>query len=67
MSIAIPPLPNTPSWRGAKLSTGTTLPLLYILPFTFTVRIAVSSIQSLTIVWLSTHLLIPVSALYNLM
>jgi hypothetical protein len=27
MSGAIPPLPNTPSWRGALLSTGTTLPL----------------------------------------
>jgi hypothetical protein len=29
----IPPLPNTPSWRGAQLkkSTGTALPL----PFTF--------------------------------
>jgi len=29
MSGAIPPLPNTPSWYGAKLrkSTGATLPL----------------------------------------
>jgi hypothetical protein len=28
MCGAIPPLPNTPSWRGAQLkSTGTTLPL----------------------------------------
>jgi hypothetical protein len=29
MSAAIPPLSNTPSWRGAQLkrSTGTTLPL----------------------------------------
>jgi len=27
MSGAIPPLPNTPSWRGAKFSTGITLPL----------------------------------------
>jgi hypothetical protein len=28
MRGAIPPLPNTPSWRGAQLkSTGTTLPL----------------------------------------
>jgi hypothetical protein len=30
MSGAIPPLPNTPSWRGAQLkkkSTGTNLPL----------------------------------------
>jgi len=26
MSGAIPPLPNTPSWRGARLSAGTTLP-----------------------------------------
>jgi len=28
MRGAIPPLPNTPSWRGAQLkkSTGTTLP-----------------------------------------
>jgi hypothetical protein len=30
MRGAIPPLPNTPSWRGASLSTGTTLPLLYL-------------------------------------
>jgi len=30
MSGAIPPLPNTPSWRGAWLySTGTALPLPY--------------------------------------
>jgi hypothetical protein len=28
MRGAIPPLPNTSSWRGAWLSTGTTLPLL---------------------------------------
>jgi hypothetical protein len=28
MSGAIPPLPNTPSWHGAYLSTGTTLPFL---------------------------------------
>jgi hypothetical protein len=27
MRGAIPPLPNTPSWHGAYLSTGTTLPL----------------------------------------
>jgi hypothetical protein len=27
MRGAISPLPNTPSWRGASLSTGTTLPL----------------------------------------
>jgi len=27
MRGAIPPLPNTSSWRGAQLSTGTTLPL----------------------------------------
>jgi hypothetical protein len=27
MSGAIPPLPNTPSWRGAHSRTGTTLPL----------------------------------------
>jgi hypothetical protein len=28
MSVAIPPLPNTPSWRGAQLkNTGITLPL----------------------------------------
>jgi hypothetical protein len=27
MRGAIPPLPNTPSWRGAQLSTGTNLPL----------------------------------------
>jgi hypothetical protein len=27
MSGAIPPFPSTPSWRGAELSTGTTLPL----------------------------------------
>jgi hypothetical protein len=32
MSGAIPPLPNTSSWRGAYLSTGITLPL----PFTLT-------------------------------
>jgi len=32
MRGAIPPLPNTPSWRGAQLkkSTGTTLPYLYL-------------------------------------
>jgi len=29
MSGAVPPLPNTPSRRGAHLSTGTTLLLLY--------------------------------------
>jgi hypothetical protein len=33
MRGAIPPIPNTPSWRGAELSTGTTLP--FFLPFTF--------------------------------
>jgi hypothetical protein len=27
MCEAIPPLPNTSSWCGAKLNTGTTLPL----------------------------------------
>jgi len=27
MRVAIPPIPNTPSWLGALLSTGTTLPL----------------------------------------
>jgi hypothetical protein len=27
MREAIPPLPNTPSWRGAQLNTGTTLAL----------------------------------------
>jgi hypothetical protein len=27
MRGAIPPLPTTPSWRGASLSTGTTLSL----------------------------------------
>jgi hypothetical protein len=31
MRGAIPPLPNTSSWRGAQWSTGTTLPLLFIL------------------------------------
>jgi hypothetical protein len=39
MCEALPPLPNTPSWRGAQLnkkSTGTTLPLL----FTFIIRMA---------------------------
>jgi hypothetical protein len=38
MSGAIPPLPNTPSWRGAQLKeiTGTTLPL----------RIAVNMLSS---------------------
>jgi hypothetical protein len=30
MSGAIPPLPNTPSLRGAWLSTGTTLPFSFI-------------------------------------
>jgi hypothetical protein len=34
MCGAIPPLPNTPSWRGAELSTGTNLPL-----FTFSLRV----------------------------
>jgi hypothetical protein len=33
MRGALPPLPNTPSWRGAQLSTGTALPL----PFTFAI------------------------------
>jgi hypothetical protein len=28
MCGAIPPLPNTPSWHGAHLKQGTTLPLL---------------------------------------
>jgi hypothetical protein len=33
MHGAIPPLPNTPSWRGAqfKRSTGTSLPSTFIL------------------------------------
>jgi hypothetical protein len=30
MRGAIPPLPNTSSWRGVQLSTGTTLPLPYL-------------------------------------
>jgi hypothetical protein len=32
MSGSIPPLPNTPSWRGAQLrkSTGTTLPFTFM-------------------------------------
>jgi hypothetical protein len=30
MSGAIPPLPNTPSWRVQLKSTGTTLPLLCV-------------------------------------
>jgi hypothetical protein len=31
MREAIPPLPNTPSWRGARLKKGTgTLPLPYL-------------------------------------
>jgi len=30
MRGAIPPLPNTPSWRGAQLRTEATLPLLCI-------------------------------------
>jgi hypothetical protein len=36
MCGAIPPLPNTSLWRGAWLSTGTTLPLP--LPFELQVR-----------------------------
>jgi hypothetical protein len=34
MRGTIPPLPNTPSWRGAQLksSTGTTLPLTFTVP-----------------------------------
>jgi hypothetical protein len=32
MHGATPPLPNTSSWRGAYLSTGTTLPLPLPLP-----------------------------------
>jgi hypothetical protein len=31
MRGAIPPLPNTPSWRGDQLSTGTTLLTLLLL------------------------------------
>jgi hypothetical protein len=30
MNGAIPPLPTTLSWRGAELSTETTLPLPYL-------------------------------------
>jgi hypothetical protein len=30
MSGVIPPLPNTPSWRGAKKSTGTTILLSFV-------------------------------------
>jgi len=30
MRGAIPPLPSTPSWRGAQLSTGTALPSIYL-------------------------------------
>jgi hypothetical protein len=30
MSTAIPPLPNTPSWRSAQLSKGATLPYVVI-------------------------------------
>jgi hypothetical protein len=40
MCGAIPPLPNTPSWRGAqfKKSIGTTLPLpFYVTTFMFSV------------------------------
>jgi hypothetical protein len=33
MRGAIPPLPNTSAWRGAKLRTGTTLSLPLPLPF----------------------------------
>jgi hypothetical protein len=36
MCLAVPPFPNTPSWRGAQLkekSIGTTLPLY--LPYEF--------------------------------
>jgi len=30
MRVNIPPLPNTPSWRGVQLNTGTTLPISYL-------------------------------------
>jgi hypothetical protein len=32
MSGAIPPLPNTPPWRGAQLKHRDNLPLPYLLP-----------------------------------
>jgi hypothetical protein len=38
MRGAIPPLPHTPAWRGAWLSTGTTLPFLLIPPQHFVLR-----------------------------
>jgi len=34
MRGAIPPLPNTCSWRGSQFRTGTTLPLLLLLTST---------------------------------
>jgi hypothetical protein len=36
MRGAILPLPNTSSWRGAYLSTGTALPFIFTFTFTFT-------------------------------
>jgi hypothetical protein len=38
MRGAIPPLPNTPSWRGAQLKKkhGTTLPYIYMYTHTHT-------------------------------
>jgi len=35
MRGAVLPLPNTSSWRGAYLSTGTTLPYLYLINITW--------------------------------
>jgi hypothetical protein len=38
MGVTIPPLPNTPSWRGThfkKKSIGTTLPLPFLLPIKY--------------------------------
>jgi len=41
MRGAIPPLPHTSPWRGAFLSTGTTLPLSYHTYFTSSIRMCV--------------------------
>jgi hypothetical protein len=47
MRGAIPPLPNTPSWRGAQ-STGETLPLPLLIALTLTL-IPFTTLTALTI------------------
>jgi len=44
MSGAIPPLPNTPSWRGAQLKTSDRENFIFIFIFTFTFTSALSEV-----------------------